>query len=71
MGVHVSPILNSPPPSLLTLLFLKFYSFDFGCAGSSLLCAGLSLVAVSRGCSLAVVHRLLIVLASLVAEQGL
>ena len=40
----------------------------FGCAGSSL---DISLVAVRRDSSLAVVHRLLIVVASLMAEHRL
>jgi len=44
--------------------------FLSGCAGSSLL-LGLSLVAVSGVYSLFVVHGLLIVVVSLVAEQGL
>ena len=44
--------------------------FLFGCAGSSLLYSGFSLVAVSRGCSLVVVHGLFIAVASLVAEHG-
>ena len=34
-------------------------------------CSGFSLVAASRGCSLAAVHGLLIVVASLVGEYGL
>ena len=34
-------------------------------------CAGFLLVAVSGGCSLVEVHRLLIAIASLVAEPGL
>ena len=45
-------------------------NFIFGCAGSSLLCR-LSLVAVNRGCSLVLVHWLLIAVASLVAEYKL
>ena len=56
--------------SLLIVLFLKIYLFIFGCAGSLLL-QGLSLVAASGSCSLAVVHRLLIALASVVVEYGL
>ena len=70
------PFFSSPAPSLLLslllliqgddthrfyLLFFKNYVFSFGCSGSLLLHAGLSLV---------VVHRLLIVVASLVAEYG-
>ena len=53
---------------------LFVYFFLYGCAGSSLLCMKLqftSPVAVSRGYSLAVVHRLLIMVASLAVEQGL
>ena len=56
--------------SLLIVLFLKIYLFIFGCAGSLLL-QGLSLVTASGSCSLAVVHRLLIALASVVVEYGL
>ena len=44
----------------------------FGCAGSSLLRVhGLSLVAESRGCPLAVAHVFLIAVASVVAEHRL
>ena len=46
-----------------------FFFFIFGCAGSSLL-YGLSLVVTSGGYSLVKVPRLLIVVASLVAEHG-
>ena len=41
----------------------------FSCTGSSLLCNGLSLVAVSGGYAL--LHRLLIGVASLIVEQRL
>ena len=44
--------------------------FLYGCAGSSLLC-GLSLVAASRGYSLAAVRRLFVAVASLVVEHRL
>ena len=54
----------------LFFLHVYFYSFIFGCAGSSLL-HGLSLVVVSRGYSLVAVCGLLTALASLVAEHGL
>jgi len=47
-----------------------FYLFIFGHAESSC-CEGFSLVAASRGYSLAAACRLLIVVASLVAEHGL
>ena len=51
--------------------FLKyFHFFIFGCAGSLLL-SRFSLVVASRGYSLVVEHRLLIVVASLVSEHGL
>ena len=43
----------------------------FGCAGSSSLYMGFSLVAVRQSYFLAVVHRLLTVVASLLAEHGL
>ena len=49
----------------------KLYLFIFGCTGSSLAVCGLSLVIVSRGCSLAAVRGLLIAVASLVAEHRL
>ena len=42
-----------------------------GCAGSSLLLAGFSLVVASRGYSLVTVYGLLLAVASLVAEHGL
>ena len=51
-------------------LLKKNCLFIFGCAGSSSL-HGLSLVAESRGCSLAVVHRLLTAVVSLVEKHGL
>ena len=49
----------------------SFLKIIFGCAGSLLLCADFSLVAASKGYSLVGVRGLLIVVASLVAEQGL
>ena len=58
---------------LLFLIILKkfvYYFIIFGCAGSLLL-RGLSLVAARGGCSLVVVCKLLIVMASLAAEHGL
>ena len=48
---------------------LSVLFFLFGCAGSSSLYLGSSLVAVSRGCSLVVVRGLFIAVASLV-EHG-
>ena len=54
----------------ISLSFICIY-FIFGCFGSSLLPAGLSLVVASGGSSLVVVFRLLIVLVSLVAEHQL
>ena len=45
--------------------------FIFGCAGSSLLHLGLSLVAASRGCSQVAVPGLLIAVASLVLQHRL
>ena len=51
--------------------FFFFNYFIFGCAGSLLRCPGFSPVAESRGYSLAAVHGLLIVVASLPAEHGL
>ena len=47
----------------------NFFFFFFGCTASSLLC-GLSLVTVSGNYSL-VVHRLLVLVASLVTEHRL
>ena len=52
------------------MAFLKSV-FMFGCTGSSLWCVRLSLVVVSRVCSLVVVQTLLIAVVSLVAEHGL
>ena len=46
------------------------YVFIFGYAGSLLLC-GLSMVVVSGNYSLVAKHRLLLVMSSLVEEQGL
>ena len=48
--------------------FIYLYIF-FDCAESSLLCNRLFLIAASRGCSLVVVHGLLIAVASLVVEH--
>ena len=50
------------------IYFKIIYLFIFACAGSSC-CAGFSLVAASRGCSLVAVF--FIAVASLAAEQGL
>ena len=50
--------------------FLKKYLFNFGCAGSSLLRVGFSLVAAGRAC-FTVVSGLLIAVASLISEHGL
>ena len=64
-------LLSCPQLSSKSLLiFFKLNSFSFGCAGSSLLCE-LSLVGVSGGCPLAVVHRLLAAATFPVAEHGL
>ena len=53
----------------------SFFFFElcilFGCAGSSSLHMGFSLVAVRQSYSLVLVHGLLTVVASLVAEHGL
>ena len=53
------------------VLFKKHYFLFFGCTRSLLVCMGFSLVAVSRGYSRAVVHRLLNEVASLVTDHGL
>ena len=58
------------PEFFFKYLFLKFYLFSFGCAGSWLLCRH-SVVAVSGGCSLAAVHELLIEVTSLTDEHKL
>ena len=50
-------------------IYIKICLFVYDCAGSSLLCR-LSLAAASRGYCLAVVHGLLIAIASLVAQHG-
>ena len=63
------PGFGSPFPMGYFFIIFK-NNFIFGCAGSSLLCR-LSLVAVNRGCSLVLVHWLLIAVASLVAEHKL
>ena len=53
----------------LSLFYLKriiiFFFLDHCC------CVGFSLIAVSRGSSLVAVYRLLIAVASLIAEHGL
>ena len=49
----------------LRFIYLFMAMLDLHC------CSGFSLGTVSRGCSVIVVHRLLIAVASLVAEQGL
>ena len=48
-----------------------FWSGGGGLAGSSLLCRGFSLAAAGRSCSLVEAHRLLVAMASLVAEHRL
>ena len=59
-------------PTILFFFFNKFiYSFIFGCVGSSLLRTGFSLVVASRDYSSLRCARLLIAVASLVAEHGL
>ena len=55
----------------MDLLLIYFYLFIYGYAGFSLLCVGFSLVAVNEGCSLIVVHGLLLVVASLAVEHVL
>ena len=55
----------------MDLLLIYFYLFIYGYAGFSLLCVGFSLVAVNEGCSLIVVHGLLLVVASLAVEHRL
>ena len=49
-------------------IFLKSHLFIFGCTECVALC-GLSLAAASRGCSLAMVRGLLILVASLLTEH--
>ena len=49
---------------------LFIYLFIFGCVGSSLLCVGFSSCG-ERGLLFIAVHRLLVAVASLVAEHGL
>ena len=55
---------------LILFFFFKIYLWIFGCAGSSLLGANF-LVLGSGGYSLVAVRRLLIVVASFIAEHGL
>ena len=57
-------------PCAVVLLFKNIYLFIFGFTGSLLLCA-LSLIGVNGGYSVVSVHRLLVEMASLVAEHGL
>ena len=53
-------------------IFLKnFYLFIFGCAGSSLLLVGFSLVVESGVYSQLTLYRLLIAVVSLVTDHGL
>ena len=62
------PLLTPSPAFTVCRLRAFFFFLMFGCAGSSLLHArAFSLVAVSRGYSVVVVHGLLIAVASLVA----
>ena len=61
----------SPSFLFMAEFFFKFYLLIFGCVGSLLLCAWLSLVAVSGGLLFVAVRGLLITVASLVAEHGL
>ena len=56
-------------PEHSAILLLKFFFFFH--TGSSLLCEGFSLVAVSGGYSLVAVHGLLIAETYLVVEPGL
>ena len=65
MLIHLVAFINNGD-----LLLLKKYLFIFGRAGVHC-CVGCSLVAGSRVYSLVVVLRLLIAVASLVAEPGL
>ena len=68
MVAHVVNVLKATE---LHTEYFKKYSFVFGCARSSLLCGGFSLVAASGGYSAVAMHGLLLVVASLVAERGL
>ena len=54
-------------PELLMIIFISL----FLAVQRLRCCSGFSLVAASRGCSLAVVHGLLVAVASLVGEYGL
>ena len=62
---------RSPGAGNGNFTFFHLYLFYFGCFGSSLLPAGLSLVVASGGYFLVAVFRLLIVVASLVTEHQL
>ena len=77
MGYHPE-IIARPSMSLLFThfgtcysFFKVFFKFIFGLQWVFGTVCGLSLLVASRGYSLAVVHRLLIVVTSLVAEHGL
>ena len=54
----------------VAVFFFLFVYYVFGCAGSLLMHSDFFLIVVNRGYFL-VVHRLLIAVASLVAEHGL
>ena len=73
-SIHGTPQARALPLRLLgnTFLFIIIIClFIYGRAEVFIAANGLSLVAVSRGHSLAVVHRLLIAVASLVVEHTL
>ena len=68
----MQPATTSFPRGEVEIFYFFFLrSFVFGCAGSLLLWPGFPLVVECRGCSLAVVCRLLTVVASLAVEHGL
>ena len=60
-----------PYPFVLFCFFtIHFFFFFFGCAGSSLLCSGFSLVGREQGLLSSCSSRLFIAVASLVASTG-
>ena len=70
VGKYIGKLVHAYGKCMLNFSNFLKNLFIFGCVGSLLLHAGFSLVAASGGYSV-VVHRLLIAVTSLVAEQGL
>ena len=71
LGFHFENTLSYSLGCHFTFLKKFFFSFVYFWLPGSLMLCSLSLVAVSGGYSLVVVHRLLIAVASLIAEHRL